>query len=184
MNELLAPIFYCFSYDKLYVEEKEIDIEADSFWAFYFLMDTFKYNFDDEKEGLITKSDILGKCLELVDNQIFLDLQNKNVKNEFFCFRWFILLFSQDFELGDVLRLWDLIFSHENKNYFVFLICLSIIILRKEFILKGGMAEILQCFQNLNDIMCDDLIFVSREINQKWKTKFDSIIPKTENDFN
>ena len=125
----------------------------------------------------------MGKCLEIVDNKIFLNLLEKNVKNEFYCFRWFILLFSQDFEIGDVLKLWDLIFSRENKNYFVFFICLGIIILRKDIILKGGMAEILQCFQSLNDILCDDLIYIAREIKNKYKNKLDTIIAQTEKEF-
>ena len=129
------------------------------------------------------KSQILGKCLEIVDDKIFLNLKNKNIQYEFFCFRWFILLFSQDFEIGDVLRLWDLIFSHDNKNYFVFFICLGIIFLRKNIIIKGEMVEILQCFQNLNDIICDNLVFIAREIKNKYKNKVDIIIEQSKKDF-
>ena len=183
MNELLAPIYYCYSYDKLYVEEKEIDIEADSFWSFYYLMNQVKSNFDSDQEGLFLKSEILGKCLEIVDNNIFLNLKNKHIKNEFFCFRWFILLFAQDFEIDEVLRLWDLIFSHDNKNYFVFFICFGIIVLKKNIILREEMAEILQCFQNLNDIICDDLIFIAREIKNKYKNKLNIIIEQNYKDF-
>ena len=180
MNELLAPIYYCYSYDKLYIEEKEVDIEADSFWSFYFLINNLKSNFNVEQEGLFFKSEILGNCLEIVDNKIFMELKNKNINNEYFCFRWFIMLFSQDFEIGDVMRLWDLIFCNKNKNYFVFYISLSIIIIRKEIIFNGGMPEILQGFQNLNDISCDDLIYFARELKNKWKKKIDSIISKSE----
>ena len=180
MNEILAPIYYCYSYDKLYVEEKEVDIEADSFWSFYYLMNCMKNNFDKEQEGLFFKSKLLGKCLEISDKDIFLNLKNKNVANEYFCFRWFIMLFSQEFDIGDILKLWDLIFCRKNKNYFVFYISLGIISLRRDIILKGGMAEILQSFQSLNDILCDDLLVISRNIKNKWKNKLDSIIEKTE----
>ena len=183
MNELLAPIYYCYSYDKLYIEEKEKDIEADSFWSFYYLMNGIKSNFDPEQEGLFFKSEILGKCLEIVDNKIFLSLKEKKVNNEYFCFRWFIMLFSQDFEIGDVLKIWDLIFCRDNKNYFVFYICLGIIILKRDIILNGCMAEILQCFQNCNNIISDDLIFIAREIKNKWKNKIDNIIAKSEKEF-
>ena len=179
MNELLAPIYYCYSYDKLYIEEKEIDIEADSFWSFYYLMNSIKTNFDSNQEGLFFKSEILGKCLEIVDNKIYMSLKNKNIQNELFCFRWFILLFSQEFEIGDVIRLWDLIFSHENKNYFVFFICLGIIVLNKNIIINGEMADILQCFQDFNDILCDDLVFIAREIKNKYKNKLDTIIEQS-----
>ena len=184
MNELLAPIYYCYSYDKLYEEENETDIEADSFWCFYYLMNGIKSNFNKEQEGLFFKSEILGKCLEIVDNNLFLHLQNKNVKNEYFCFRWFIMLFSQDFEIGDVLRLWDLIFCKENKNYFVFYICLGIISLKRNNIINGDMAEILQCFQKLDDILCDNLIYEAKRIKNKWKDKLDKdIISQSEKEF-
>ena len=183
MNELLAPIYYCYSYDKLYMEEKEIDIEADSFWSFYYLMNGIKSNFDPEQEGLFIKSEILGKCLEIVDNKIFLSLKEKKVNNEYFCFRWFIMLFSQDFEIGDVLKIWDLIFCRDNKNYFVFYICLGIIRLKRDIILNGCMAEILQCFKNFNNILSDNLIFIAREIKNKWKNKIDSIIAESEKEF-
>ena len=180
MNELLAPIFYCYSYDKLYMEEKEVDIEADSFWSFYYLMNSVKNNFDEDQEGLFFKSEILGKCLEIFDNNIFKNLKDKNVSNEFFCFRWFIMIFSQEYEIGDILKLWDLVFCHENKNYFIFYISLGIISLRKNIILKGCMAEILQCLQKLDDILCDDLIFEARNIKNKWRKKLDKIIKQSE----
>ena len=180
MNEILAPIYYCYSYDKLYVEEKELDIEADSFWSFYYLMNSIKNNFDVEQEGLFFKSELLGKCLEISDNTIFLELKKKNVANEYFSFRWFIMLFSQEFEIGDILKLWDLIFCRKNKNYFVFYISLGIISLRRDIILKGGMSDILQCFQSLKDILCDELILVAREIKNKWKNKLEKIIAESE----
>ena len=55
MNEILAPIYYSFSYDKLYLEEKEEDIEADSFWSFYFLLHGIKNNFEEDQEGFFIK---------------------------------------------------------------------------------------------------------------------------------
>ena len=45
------------------------------------------------------------------------------------------------------------------------------------------MAEILQCFQSLNDILCDDLIYIAREIKNKYKNKLDTIIAQTEKEF-
>ena len=184
MNELLAPIYYCYSYDKLGEEEKEADIEADSFWSFLYLMNNLKNNFDNDQEGLFFKCELLGRCLEIVDKNLFLNLQEKNVKNEYFCCRWFIMLFSQEFEIGDILRLWDLILSNKNKNYYVFYISLGIISMKKKIIINGDMSEILQCFQKLDDILCDNLIIVARQIKDKWKNKLDkNIISQSEKMF-
>ena len=181
MNEILAPIYYSFSYDKLYLEENEEDIEADSFWSFYLLLHGIKNNFEEDQEGLLYKSDVLTECLKIVDEEIYNKLSEKNVKCEFFCLRWFVVLFGQDFDMGDVLRIWDFVFTCENKNYLLFYVCLAVITLRKNTIINGEMNEILQGFQNLRDLMCDDVIFLAIEIRNKWKDKLDNIIKKALN---
>ena len=181
MNEILAPIYYTFSYDKLYLEENEEDIEADSFWSFYFLLNGIKNNFEENQEGLFYKSEILNECLKIVDEDIYNKLLEKNIKCEFFCLRWFVVLFGQDFDMGDVIRIWDFVFSSENKNYLLFYVCLAVINLRRNVIINGEMNEILQGFQNLRDLMCDDVIFLAVDIRNKWKDKLDNIIKKTLN---
>ena len=181
MNEILAPIYYSFSYDKLYLEEKEEDIEADSFWSFYFLLHGIKNNFEEDQEGLFYKSEILNECLKIVDENIYNKLIEKNVKCEFFCLRWFIVLFGQDFDMGDVLRIWDFVFSCENKNELLFYVCLSVIKLREDNIINGEMNDILQGFQNLRDLMCDDVVFLAADIRNKWKNKLGHIIKKALN---
>ena len=181
MNEILAPIYYTFSYDKLYLEENEEDIEADSFWSFYFLLNGIKNNFEENQEGLFYKSEILNECLKIVDEDIYNKLLEKNIKCEFFCLRWFVVLFGQDFDMGDVIRIWDFVFSNENKNYLLFYVCLAVINLRRNVIINGEMNEILQEFQNLRDLMCDDVIFLAVDIRNKWKDKLDNIIKKTLN---
>ena len=181
MNEILAPIYYSFSYDKLYLEENEEDIEADSFWSFYLLLHGIKNNFEEDQEGLLYKSDVLTECLKIVDEEIYNKLSEKNVKCEFFCLRWFIVLFGQEFDMGDVLRIWDFVFTCENKNYLLFYVCLAVITLRKNTIINGEMNEILQGFQNLRDLICDDVIFLAIEIRNRWKDKLDNIIKKALN---
>ena len=181
MNEILAPIYYSFSYDKLYLEEKEEDIEADSFWSFYFLLHGIKNNFEEDQEGLFYKSEILNECLKIIDENIYNKLMEKNVKCEFFCLRWFIVLFGQDFDMGDVLRIWDFVLSCENKNELLFYVCLSVIKLREDTIINGEMNDILQGFQNLRDLMCDDVVFLAADIRNKWKNKLGHIIKKALN---
>jgi len=95
---------------------------------------------------------------------------------ELFCLRWFIVLFGQDFEMSDILRIWDFIFCFENKNYLLIYICLAVISLRKDIIINGEMNEILQGFQNLRDLLCDDVVFLAIDIRNKWKDKLDPII--------
>ena len=81
MNELLAPIFYCFSYDKTYEEETEENIEADTYWCFHYLMSKVSLSFVSAREkGLDAKSYIFEKCLEFVDEDIFNKLKVLNIR--------------------------------------------------------------------------------------------------------
>ena len=180
MNELLAPIFYCFSYDKSYKDETEEDIEADSFWCFYNLMSKVSLAFVSARNrGLNAKSYIFEKCLEFVDKDIYEKLNTLNIRSEFYCYRWFILLFSQEFEINDVIKLWDIIFSKEDVYYFVIYISLGIMIMKKDIIIKGEMVDVMPSLQNFEDINVDQLIKISKSLNDKYKKNFEEFILKT-----
>ena len=177
MNELLAPIYYCFSYDQTYQEETEENIEADSFWCFYNLMSKVSLSFVAAREkGLDAKSYIFETCLEVVDNEISNKLKELNIRSEYYCYRWFILLFSQEFVIDKLLILWDLIFSNDNIYYFVIYIGIAIMLIKKDIIIKGEMVDIMQTLQNLGDIDINKLIIKTKEINEKYKNDLDHFI--------
>jgi len=180
MNELLAPLYYCLSYDKTYQDESEENIEADSFWCFYNLMNKVSLSFVSGKNrGLDAKSFIFENCLESVDAEIYNKLVELNIRSEYYCYRWFILLFSQEFEINSVLKLWDLIFSNDDFYYYVVYIGIAIMILKKKIIINGEMVDVMQTLQNLGDINIEELINKTKEINEKYKANLDSFILKT-----
>ena len=127
MNEIIAPIYYIFSFDKTYGVEPSIEnIEADTFWAFNSLMaqlkDTFNREKDVEDVGVSGKVKRLKLMLKLVDFQLFEHFENYKLEFSTFAYRWFILFFSQDFLMIDILRLWDYIFAPDDKfqnSYFI-----------------------------------------------------------------
>ena len=180
MNELLAPIFYCYSYDKTYEEESEEDIEADSFWSFHYLMSKVSLSFvSARKKGLDAKSYIFETCLNFVDEEIYNKLNELNIRSEYYCYRWFILLFSQEFDINSVIKLWDLIFSNEDIYYYVVYIGIATMLLKKNVIINGEMADVMQSLQNFEDIKIDELIIKTKEINEKYKTQLDAFILHT-----
>ena len=180
MNELLAPIFYCFSYDKTYEEETEENIEADTFWVFQYLMSKVSLSFVSAREkGLDAKSYIFEKCLEFVDEDIYNKFKELNIRGEYYCYRWYILLFSQEFDIDKILILWDVIFSNEDIYYFVVYFGIAIMEIKKDIILKGGMADIMQALQNVGDIDINELIKKTKEINEKYKNDLDLFILNT-----
>ena len=180
MNELLAPIYYCLTYDKTYEDESEENIEADSFWCFYYLMSRVSLSFVSGKNrGLDAKSYIFEICLKYVEEDIYNKLVELNIRSEYYCYRWFILLFSQEFEINSILKLWDLIFSNDDFYYYVVYIGMAIMILKKDIIFKGEMIDIMQTLQNFGDINIDELINKTKEINEKYKNDLDNFILNT-----
>lgn len=177
MNEILAPIYYCFSYDKVYQEETEETIEADTFWSFYLLMEQIRSSFDDaDEKGTEFKAELLKKILQVVDKEVYDRLVEYDVKFEFFAYRWFISFFSQDFQIGDILRLWDLVFSHENKYYYIFYVSIGILEYKKEKILKSEMSEIMMEMQSFEDVNVDRLIKLVRKIKEEYDSQIKQII--------
>ena len=81
MNEILAPIFYCYSYDKLYIEENEETIEADSFWSFFNLMSQMKMSFDEFIiEGNKTNTENLYQLLKIIDIDLINYMKKNNIR--------------------------------------------------------------------------------------------------------
>jgi hypothetical protein len=70
--------------------------------------------------------------LEYVDEDIYKNLLRLNIRNEYYCYKWFILLFSQEFEINDLLKLWDLFLIHEDKYYYIIYLGIAILMMKKE----------------------------------------------------
>ena len=69
----------------------------------------------------------------------------------FYCFRWVTLLFAQDFALFDTLRIWESIFSVEDRPRFINLVAIAIVMNCKEVILVGEFTVVLEHMQNIQD---------------------------------
>ena len=180
MNEILAPIYYTFCYDKIYDIFDYKEIEADTFWSFYFLMDKIKKVFireeDENDSGIKGKAKILSKLLKLMDFSIYNHLEKYNIEFSMFSYRWFILFFSQEFLMIDILRLWDYVFSEDNKFKKIYYLSLAILLIKKDDILVSDLSEILDMLQNLKKIDVEYLIHNSQKLEEIYGEKFNKII--------
>ena len=175
MNDLLAPIYYCFSIDDN--PESKKYVEADSYITFEKLMDVIKIIFirvkDNEPGGVNYRLKEIGNLLKIIDYELYLHLERNKVKLEFYAFRWMTLFFTQDFEMPDIMRLWDSIFSDPEIFEFLYLLVLAPIIIKRNDIMKEQMAGIMMMIQNLEDISIYDLIKtavkIRTELNKKCK---------------
>ena len=183
MNEILAPIYYTFSFDKQYgVEENIENIEADVFWTFDSLMSKIKDSFNREKDhediGVSGKVERLKKMLYLVDIQLYEHFEKYNVEYYTFAYRWFILFFSQEFLMIDILRLWDYLFAHDDKYLNCYVVSLAVLELKKDDLLVSDLSGILSNLKSLKNLNIEDIISFAKNIKIQYYDKFLPIIYK------
>ncbi|KAI9486404.1 MAG: rab-GTPase-TBC domain-containing protein [Benjaminiella poitrasii] len=168
MNELLAPIYYVFTAKASEEDlESQAYAEADSFFVFTTLMadvrDHFVRSLDqDASMGINATMWRMSQRLAWFDRPLFRDLSKKDIKEQYYAFRWITVLCSQEFDLPDVIRLWDSILADRgmqegpNERRFEFLLdfTVAMLICIRQDLIKGDFADNMRILQNypLNDI--------------------------------
>lgn len=166
MNEILAPILYCFSSDQnpyFY-----LNLEADSFICFEYFMnqikDVFNRTKDNTDTGIQTHMKNLTMILKLVDKEIFDQFNDEKVEIQYFGFRWYTLFLTQEFEMPDILRLWDSVLAEDDKFEFLNMMCLSIIKSKKTEIMQSDFSQIMICMQTMEKLEMEKLIKTANSI--------------------
>lgn len=172
MNEILAPIYYAFSSDQnpyFY-----LNLEPDAFICFENLMkeirDIFIRSKDNTDTGIQTRMKNLNYILKLYDKELFQHFQDQKVEIQFFAFRWYTLFLTQEFEMPDILRLWDSILAEDEKFEFLNVLCIAIVKMKRHEIMQSDFAGIMMTLQTLDKIDVEKLIKVADVIrNELYK---------------
>ncbi|XP_077904513.1 TBC1 domain family member 13 isoform X2 [Ictidomys tridecemlineatus] len=150
MNEIVGPLYYTFATDPN--SEWKEHAEADTFFCFTNLMAEIRDNFikslDDSQCGITYKMEKVYSTLKDKDVELYLKLQEQNIKPQFFAFRWLTLLLSQEFLLPDVIRIWDSLFADDNRFDFLLLVCCAMLILIREQLLEGDFTINMRLLQD------------------------------------
>ena len=173
MNEIIAPIYHIFSFDKTYGVEPSIEnIEADTFWTFNCLMaqvkDIFNREKDDKDIGLSGKVKRLKLMLKIVDSQLYEHFEKYKLEYSTFAYRWFILFFSQEFLMIDILRLWDYIFAQEDKFLNCYFISLAVLLLKKDELLVSDLTGMLSELRSIKGLNVEEMISISKKIKSEY----------------
>ncbi|ORX53989.1 RabGAP/TBC [Hesseltinella vesiculosa] len=182
MNELLAPIYYLFANDhqmakqqpshlhhpqfhhqSAFVLASQAHAEADTFFVFSALMadvrDHFVRSLDQDGLGIHATMLRLQQRLAWYDRPLWHDLQRKQVKEPYYAFRWITVLFTQEWDLPDVIRLWDALLaerSPEQDTPFEFMLdfAVAMLVCVRQPLLEGDFATNVKLLQNYptNDI--------------------------------
>uniref|UniRef100_A0A8C4SCG7 TBC1 domain family member 13 n=1 Tax=Erpetoichthys calabaricus TaxID=27687 RepID=A0A8C4SCG7_ERPCA len=150
MNEIVGPIYYTFATDPN--NEWKEHAEADTFFCFTNLMsenrDNFIKSLDDSQCGITSKMESVYSTLKEKDMELYLRLQEQNIKPQYFTFRWLTLLLSQEFLLPDVIRIWDSLFSDQDRFNFLLLVCCAMLVLIRDEILVGDFTVNMRLLQD------------------------------------
>lgn len=174
MNEILAPILYCFSYDQnpyFY-----LNVEADAYNCFEMLMneinDIFIRKRDNTEKGIQTRLRNLNEALQIFDRDVYNHLLKEKVELQYFAFRWYTLFFTQEFEMPDILRLWDSLLSVEEKFEFMNMVCIAIIKIKRKEILQSDFSGIMLEIQNFEKIDVETIIKFGLDLKNDNKYQF------------
>lgn len=150
-DEIQSDLYYLFEaletkgMNDLY---ERIDIKkSDPKYNLYELFpDIIKDQFDEDRSNHLNLRAymIYKEKLKLIDKKLYHHLKRINVKCNYFMHRWLKCIFTREFELDEVLSLWDKIFFYElnsGKKYkysFVYIdfICIAMLVNIRYILLK------------------------------------------------
>lgn len=93
------------------------------------------------KQTLVEFEKLVTKHLPKVAKR----LDSLGIKGEFYAYRWFLLFFTQEYDLVELMRLWDALLcffnpdSHEALVRFMFMVGLAILSLKAQEFLTGDL---------------------------------------------
>ncbi|KAG2469825.1 TBC13 protein, partial [Polypterus senegalus] len=167
MNEIVGPIYYTFATDPN--NEWKEHAEADTFFCFTNLMsenrDNFIKSLDDSQCGITSKMESVYSTLKEKDMELYLRLQEQNIKPQYFTFRWLTLLLSQEFLLPDVIRIWDSLFSDQDRFNFLLLVCCAMLVLIRDEILVGDFTVNMRLLQDNKELL--DLVDLQHTLQDR-----------------
>ncbi|KAL7638119.1 UNVERIFIED_CONTAM: hypothetical protein RMT77_011744 [Armadillidium vulgare] len=149
MNEIIGPLYYTFATDPDLGMRQHA--EADTFFCFISLMaqarDLFIRTLDKSSSGIGAMMDRLMKNLKHHDTQLFNHLQSQELKPQYYSFRWLTLLLSQEFDMPDLIQVWDTLFADNGGFGYLIQICTAMIVLQRDTILASDFANNVKLLQ-------------------------------------
>ncbi|XP_032089421.1 TBC1 domain family member 13-like [Thamnophis elegans] len=150
MNEIVGPLYYTFATNPNSAWKEHA--EADTFFCFTNLMSEIRDNFikslDDSQCGITYRMEKVYVILKEKDRELYMKLQEQNIKPQFFAFRWLTLLLSQEFLLPDVIRIWDSLFADDSRFDFLLLVCCAMLTLIRDQLLEGDFTVNMRLLQD------------------------------------
>lgn len=166
MNEIVGTIYYVLAND--WNEEWACEAEADTYWLFNILLadmrDVFVPDLDDAATGIQGRINMLETLLKSHDPEVTAHLSDEGVECSFFAVRWLTTLLSREFLLPDTIRLWDSMFSSTHKDNFLSYVCVTMVVMIREQLLKADFSTCLRILQSYPSVPMDSLLLSTRAL--------------------
>ncbi|NXV12339.1 TBC13 protein, partial [Cepphus grylle] len=147
MNEIVGPLYYTFATDPNSEWKGERLLWPLSNGC-HTVCSLRKASLDDSQCGITYKMEKVYSTLKEKDVELYLKLQEQNIKPQFFAFRWLTLLLSQEFLLPDVIRIWDSLFADDKRFDFLLLVCCAMLTLIRDQLLEGDFTLNMRLLQD------------------------------------
>lgn len=130
-------------------------VEADAVFCFTHLMaetrDHFCSKLDHTELGITAKITRMEKLIEAKDPELGRALKRLRVVPTFYGFRWITLLLTQEWDLPDVLRLWDSLLADPNRLDFLLYFCVAMVVsIRGELLEQNDFAFAVKALQRFD----------------------------------
>jgi hypothetical protein len=152
MHEMFGCMYYVFatSTDE---ESATENAAADAFYCFTEVFSEFRDVFvmalDATDQGVRAMLDTLSVMLAEHGPEVHAHLQSMNLSTSMFAFRWITLMFTQDFEMADVLRLWDVVLaSPRSRKECLLRLCVACVLNIGTELIDGDFAACMKMLQN------------------------------------
>lgn len=173
LNEIVAIIYYAFSHDKnpyFYNES-----EADTYYCFENLLKDFnnfyKEDFYNSENGIKKQIDYIKFMVKNLEHDIYYSFKELKIDIYLFVFRWYSLLFSQEFNLNCVMKLWDNIFSQNNKYEYLNILVLCALKLKKNDIISKDLSKIMNSLQTFDDLDVEKMLYLIEKVKMDLREK-------------
>ncbi|EEC44610.1 predicted protein, partial [Phaeodactylum tricornutum CCAP 1055/1] len=160
MNELVSAMYYVLANDTN--EIWSAAAEADTYWImntlFMEMQDVFVADLDDADTGIQGRMANLHALLTRHDPEVQEHLQELGIDASFYAIRWWTTLLSREFLLPDTIRLWDSMFASTRKDNFLRYVCVTMVMLIRDDLLKGDFSACLRLLQSYPPCHMDNLL--------------------------
>lgn len=174
MNEYVAHLLYALAKGKS--SNVTASVEADTFFCFQTLLshlgDDFSRSFDfDATRGLTSTMRLFDNVLRFFDPQLFCFMESLGIGAEHYALRWIMLLFTQEFNIADALRVWDFLlsFGDQIRNAAFFVAGAMCFHLRASILSAETMSDVVPLLHEYPAGDVNDFLRVAL----RWIVKFD-----------